>query len=65
MKNNNSAMFKYDFSRLSKNRMKTYARVVAEFEKTQRGFELDENDLDMLAAAGPGEYKNPQDDDLL
>jgi hypothetical protein len=47
---------RYDFSFLSKGRLRAYNRMVEEFERLQDaqddGIELSDDTLDMLAAAG-------------
>lgn len=54
--------FKYDFSGLSKGRLRAYNRAVQELESMQDVRELDDDALDMLAAAG--EFWNGQGDNL-
>ncbi|MBO7674968.1 MAG: hypothetical protein J6S63_08160 [Atopobiaceae bacterium] len=43
---------RYDFSSLSKNRLRVYNMLAEELDKADEGHELSDDDLFMLAAAG-------------
>lgn len=50
--NDQMASMKYDFSRLSKGRLRTYNRALQELENMQEARALDDDEIEMLAAAG-------------
>ncbi len=55
MTNFDSSALRYDFSHLSKKRLQTYHMLAEELERMEQGAEyreLDNEELDMLAAAG-------------
>lgn len=52
MSNDTFPQMKYDFSGLSKGRLRAYNRALQELERMQDVQELEDDALDMLAAAG-------------
>lgn len=59
---------KYDFSRLSRGRLRAFDRMVREFERQQANDanewrEVSDEDLEMLSAAGIPYYFNPMQDE--
>ena len=55
MKDTTIPSMRYDFSVLSKNRLRTYNMLAEELERQDQrnaGIELDDSELEMLSAAG-------------
>lgn len=53
MRNNDPELdLRYDFSSLSKSRLRVYNMLVEELEHAESAHELSDEDLDVLAAAG-------------